>query len=220
MIARAQGLSTSPLSDNERRAKRPRQRRGDLATGSGRTATPGQPAGDDRQHDADAEEAGEMVRADIDRVEPHHEGEHGHRLEAAGRFEDPRYMELLLPSYYTQHILRMPPDQWPDGVNRAFARLNRDIYVPMQGPSEMGAGGVLATWDRFADLKTIAVPTMVIGARYDTMDPAYLENMAKQLPKGRYLFCRNGSHLAMYDDQQTYMNGIIAFLHDVDTGKL
>jgi hypothetical protein len=24
----------------------------------------------------------------------------------------------------------------------------------------------------------------------------------------------------MYDDQQTYMNGVIAFLHDVDTGKL
>ena len=142
------------------------------------------------------------------------------RLEAAGRFEDPRYMELLIPSYYTQHILRMPPDQWPDGVNRAFARLNRDIYVPMQGPSEMGAGGQLLTWDRFADLKTIAVPTLVIGARYDTMDPSHMESMAKQLPKGRYLFCPNGSHLAMYDDQQTYMNGVIAFLHDVDTGKL
>src|SRR6185369_5702679 len=31
-------------------------------------------------------------------------------LEAAGRFEDPRYMELLVPSYYAEHILRRPPD--------------------------------------------------------------------------------------------------------------
>ena len=141
-------------------------------------------------------------------------------LEAAGRIEDPRYMELLVPSYYTEHILRRPPDQWPDGVNRAFARLNRDVYVPMQGPSEMGLGGKLLGWDRFADLKTIAVPTLVIGAKYDTMDPAYMESMAKQLPKGRYLYCPNGSHLAMYDDQQTYMNGVIAFLGNVDAGKL
>ena len=141
-------------------------------------------------------------------------------LEAAGRFEDPRYMELLVPSYYAEHILRRPPDQWPDGVNRAFARLNRDVYVPMQGPSEMGAGGKLLSWDRFADLKTIAVPTLVIGAKYDTMDPAYMESMAKQLPKGRYLYCPNGSHLAMYDDQQTYMNGVITFLGDVNAGKL
>ncbi len=129
-------------------------------------------------------------------------------------------MELLVPSYYTQHILRMPPDQWPDGVNRAFARLNREIYVPMQGPSEMGAGGKLLTWDRFAALKTITVPTLIIGARYDTMDPAHMESMAKQLSKGRYLFCPNGSHLAMYDDQQTYMSGVIAFLRDVDMGKM
>jgi proline iminopeptidase len=84
----------------------------------------------------------------------------------------------------------------------------------------MGAGGKLLAWDRFAALSTITVPTLVIGARYDTMDPAHMERMAKQLPKGRYLFCPNGSHLAMYDDQQTYMNGIIAFLRDVDMGKM
>ena len=142
------------------------------------------------------------------------------RLEAEGRFEDPRYMELLVPSYYREHILRMPLDQWPDGVNRAFARLNREVYVPMQGPSEMGISGTLATWDRFADLTSIAVPTLVVGAKYDTMDPAHMERMAKQLPKGRYLYCPTGSHMAMYDDQQTYMSGVIAFLHDVDAGKL
>jgi proline iminopeptidase len=128
-------------------------------------------------------------------------------------------MELLVPSFYTQHILRMPLEQWPDGVNRAFGHINREIYVMMQGPSEMGAGGKLATWDRFADLKTITVPTLVIGAKHDTMNPAFMESMSKQLPKGRYLYCANGSHLAMYDEQQTYMNGVIAFLEDVDRGE-
>src|SRR5258707_4592266 len=65
------------------------------------------------------------------------------KLEAAGQTAGPRYMELLVPHFYTQHILRMPPEEWPDPVNRAFKRLNEKVYVPMQGPSEMGASGKL-----------------------------------------------------------------------------
>jgi len=122
-------------------------------------------------------------------------------MEAKGEYESPRYMELLVPSYYTQHILRMPPDRWPDGVNRAFARLNKKLYTLMQGPSEMGASGRLVNWDRTADLAKITVPTLVIGAKYDTMDPAHMEKMSTLVKKGRYLYCPNGSHMAMYDDQ-------------------
>lgn len=142
------------------------------------------------------------------------------RLEAAGEHESPRYQELLFGSFYVEHVLRMPLEQWPDPVLRGFGSLNRKIYVPMQGPSEMGASGKLVDWDRTADLARIAVPTLVVGARHDTMDPAFMERMAGLLPNSRYLFCPNGSHLAMYDDQQTYFDGLIAFLRDVDAGRL
>jgi proline iminopeptidase len=138
------------------------------------------------------------------------------RFEASGDTENPRYMELLVPQFYVQHILRMSPERWPDPVNRAFGRINRKVYVPMQGPSEMGLTGTLSEWDRTADLPKITVPTLMIGARYDTMDPAYMEKMSKLVPNGRYLFCPNGSHLAMYDDQKVYMEGLIRFLLDVD----
>jgi len=37
--------------------------------------------------------------------------------------------------------------------------------------------------------------------------------------KGRYLFCPNGSHFDMYDDQSTYMTGVIQFISDVDSGR-
>ena len=142
------------------------------------------------------------------------------RLEAAGRYGHPRYMELLIPHHYEQHVLRMPADQWPDPVNRAFAHLNQKIYVPMQGPSELGGSGKLLNWDPTADLASIAVPTLVIGARYDTMDPAHMEMMAGKVQRGRYLFCPNGSHMAMYDDQKVYVDGVIQFLRDVDVGRL
>jgi proline iminopeptidase len=141
------------------------------------------------------------------------------QIEAKKQYDSPRYMELLMPNYYVHHILRMPPDQWPDPVLRAFNKLNRQIYVLMQGPSEMGASGRLEKWDRVADLSKISVPTLTIGAQYDTMDPKHMEMMAKSVQKGRYLYCPNGSHLAMYDDQQTYFNGIISFVKDVDAAR-
>jgi proline iminopeptidase len=113
----------------------------------------------------------------------------------------------------------MPPEQWPDGVQRAMKHVNPNIYVPMQGPSELGASGKLENWDRTDDLAEIEVPTLVIGARYDTMDPEHMEWMAGQLPNGRYLDCPEGSHLAMYDDQTAYFEGLIQFIDDVDAGR-
>jgi proline iminopeptidase len=133
-------------------------------------------------------------------------------LEAKKDYKNPRYMELLMPAHYEKHILRRPAAEWPDPVNRAFAHLNDKIYIPMQGPSELGASGKLADWDRSGDLTRIAVPTLVIGAEHDSMDPKHLQWMSKQLPNGEYLHCPNGSHMDMYDDQETYMKGLIAFL--------
>ena len=104
-------------------------------------------------------------------------------------------------------------------MNRAFARLNKEVYVPMQGPSEMSASGKLEKWDRLADLGRITVPALTIGGQYDTMDPRHMEKMAT-LRKGRYLYCANGSHMSMYDDQKTYFDGLIKFIKDVDQGRL
>ncbi len=138
-------------------------------------------------------------------------------LEANGDTDNPRYMRLLTPLHYEQHLLRMPADQWPDPAQRGLAHINPAIYVPMQGPSELGmsADAKLADWDRFDDLERITVPTLVIGAEHDTMDPRHMAEMARRLPKGRYLHCPNGSHLAMYDDQETYFSGLVDFLHNL-----
>ena len=135
-------------------------------------------------------------------------------LESAGEIEDPRYMELLYEHHYVQHILRMPVQDWPNPVQRAFAAINPAIYVSMQGPSELGISedAKLAQWSRFDDLASIEVPALVIGARHDTMDPRHMEEMVERLPRGRYLYCPEGSHLAMYDDQLRYFGGLVDFV--------
>ncbi|MFN4314832.1 MAG: proline iminopeptidase-family hydrolase [Chitinophagaceae bacterium] len=130
---------------------------------------------------------------------------------------NPRYMELLTANFYNKHIIRLP--EWPDAVNRSFKHANNTIYTLMQGPSEFGISGRLAQWDIRDRLKEIRVPTLMIGAAHDTMDPAAMEAQSKTVQRGRYLHCPNGSHLAMWDDQQVFMRGVIDFIHDVDGGK-
>ncbi|MCK4880537.1 MAG: proline iminopeptidase-family hydrolase [Bacteroidales bacterium] len=142
-------------------------------------------------------------------------------MEARNDFGNPRYMDLLMEHYYTEHLLRMPVEKWPQSVNLAFRHMNPEVYVYMQGPSEFGItdDATLYHWDISKDLHSITVPMLVVGATYDTMDPEHMEWMSGQLPRGRFLLCPNGSHLSQYDDQKNYMGGVMQFIKDVDSGN-
>ena len=140
-------------------------------------------------------------------------------IEARKDFSNPRYGELLMPNFYKQHICRL--EEWPDPVVRAFTHLDntkvsKQIYVIMQGPSEFGLSGRLSNWDIKNRLKEIRIPTLMVGAKFDTMDPKAMEEQSKMVQNGTYLYCPNGSHLCMWDDQKIFMDGVIKFIKDVD----
>jgi proline iminopeptidase len=137
-------------------------------------------------------------------------------IESRGEYDSPRYMDLLIPNFYHQHICRLT--DWPDAINRSLGRINRQIYVLMQGPSEFGASGLLERWDRKADLPKLTMPTLVIAGAHDTMDPEHMRWVSTQVQHGSFLLCRNGSHLDMWDDQQTYVHGLLKFLDAIDHG--
>jgi proline iminopeptidase len=142
-------------------------------------------------------------------------------LETKGEYTSDRYQELVSTYYYPEHVLRMPPDKWPEPVNRAFSRSNYALYLAMQGPSEFGVVGdaKLKNWDVSGELSKIKVPTLVIGATHDTMDPDHMHWMADQIPDGQFLLCPDGSHMAMYDDPEIYFKGLVSFIKDVDNQK-
>ncbi len=139
-------------------------------------------------------------------------------IEERQDFSNPRYMELLLPNFYKEHLCRL--EVWPDAVNRAFKHTNSTIYTMMQGPSEFGVAGRLVNWDRSKDLPQLKIPTLTIGAQHDTMDPKHMEWMSTQVQNGKFLFCPNGSHMSMWDDQAVFFKGLINFINDVDKGKM
>ena len=131
-------------------------------------------------------------------------------FEIIGNTANPRYMQLLMQHYYNLHVCRIQP--MPDALSRMFAHLNPVIYNVMQGPSEFGISGRLANWSCTSRLKNITKPTLVIRGMYDTMDPAYMEMMSKQLPNGTLVTCTKGSHCSMWDDEENYFKGLLSFV--------
>jgi len=138
-------------------------------------------------------------------------------IEANKDYVNPRYEELLMKYFYTEHVLREPLGEWPKSVNLLFEHLNPDIYVFMQGPSEFGITdeASLKDWDISDRLKDIEVPTLMLGAIHDTMDPKYMEWMATEVQNGRSI-TTNGSHLSQFDDPDIYFSALVKFIKDVD----
>lgn len=140
-------------------------------------------------------------------------------IEKNNDFENPRYMELLSEHHYPFHVLRKPMNEWPEQASKTMEHMNPNVYVYMQGYSEFGItpGASLKGWDVKEELKNINVPTLVIGATHDTMDPKHMEWVSKEVENGRFLLCPGGSHLSQYDDPEHFFPGLIQFIKDVDT---
>ena len=140
------------------------------------------------------------------------------RYEAKGEYEAPEYQQAMLGQVYTRHLCRLDP--WPDPVQRTFKHFNFKVYNTMQGPNEFVITGNFKDWDRWKDLPRIGVPTLVTGARHDTMNPDDIRRMGKAIPRSRVVICENGSHMALYDDQEAYFRGLLGFVRDVEAGRL
>ena len=50
-------------------------------------------------------------------------------FEESKDYGNPRYMELLIPHHYEEHVLRIPADKWPEEVNNAFANKHYKLIV-------------------------------------------------------------------------------------------
>lgn len=131
-------------------------------------------------------------------------------LEAAGLGESAEFNELVQTHLYTRHVLRL--ETWPEPVLRTLAKVNTTIYNQMQGANEFVVTGNLRGWDRWADLPRIGTKTLVMGADKDEMNPASIAREARLFPNGKLFMSGRGSHLAMWDDQANYFNGLLGFL--------
>jgi proline iminopeptidase len=134
-------------------------------------------------------------------------------LEAEEAYDSPEYQKIMLEDLYPKMLCRLSP--WPEPVERAFRHANEEIYAQMQGKSEFLVTGNLKGWSFWDRLPQIQTRALTIGSRYDEMDPADMKKMAQLMPNASNAYCPNGSHLALWDDQERYFNQLLAFLRTV-----
>jgi proline iminopeptidase len=139
------------------------------------------------------------------------------RYRAARQYDSPEYEKVLTAEIYNRHFCRLDP--WPEPVQRSMRTINSKIYNIMQGPDEFTIIGNLKHWDVWSRLSEIAVPTLLIAARNDEMSPEQIGRMGSLIPHSRVLLCERGSHMAMYDDQRAYFEGLLPFLHEAHAGR-
>jgi len=139
-------------------------------------------------------------------------------LDRRKAYTAPQYTELLMNKLYTKVICRLPIDQWPEPLSRAFKKANQTIYTQMQGVDEFHVTGNFKNWDFWSRLPNINVPALVLGGIHDEMNPESMKKEGRLLSNSQTYLCPEGSHMAMYDDQQRYFNTLTTFLKEVDRG--
>lgn len=139
-------------------------------------------------------------------------------LDKRQAYTSPLYTDLLMNRLYTQVLCRLPSDQWPEPLTRAFKKVNFTIYTHMQGVDEFHVTGNFKNWEFWNRLAQIKTPVLVLGGKKDEMNPESMKKEAQLLPNSRLYLCPEGSHMAMYDDQQRYFSALTTFLKEVDNG--
>jgi len=140
-------------------------------------------------------------------------------LDKLQQYSAPAYMDLLMNKLYTQVICQIPMEKWPEPLMRSFHKANMNIYIQMQGVDEFHVTGNFKNWEFWDRLPAIKVPTLALGGQNDEMNPESIKKEGQMLPNSRTYLCPNGSHMAMYDDQQNYFTNLIAFIKDVEANK-
>ena len=140
-------------------------------------------------------------------------------LDKLKAYQSPQYQNLLMSKLYTQTICRLPLENWPEPLMRAFKKANQSIYIQMQGVDEFHVTGNFKDWEMWDRLPDIKIPTLVIGGMYDEMNPVDMKREGQLIPNSRTYLCPNGSHMSMYDDQQNYFTNLIGFLKDVESNQ-
>jgi proline iminopeptidase len=132
--------------------------------------------------------------------------------ESKNDFDAPEYQKIIFEQIYAKHLCRLNP--WPEPIGRSLKFFNTKIYNYLQGPNEFMITGKLKNWDRTADLGKVKTRTLVMGARYDEMDPDEMRRIAGKMPNARAVISEQGSHLCMYDDQEWYFYELIRFVKE------
>lgn len=131
------------------------------------------------------------------------------KYEAMEDYQNPGYLKAV-EVFYRNFVCRLP--EWPEEVTRTLNGLSTPVYYTMNGPNEFTIIGNLRDWNITTRLPEIRVPTLVTVGRYDEVTPKIAETIHKQIPGSKLVVFENSSHLAMWEEQESYLRTVREFI--------
>jgi len=133
---------------------------------------------------------------------------------ARGELTHPDYVRATNVFYHT-YLCRLP--EWPPDLVRTLQLGDeRPVYRYMNGPNEFTITGTIRDINITPDLPKIRVPTLVTGGRYDEVTPACAEQIHRGIPGSRRVTFEKSSHTPFWEERETFMAVLAAFLEDVE----
>lgn len=135
------------------------------------------------------------------------------QFEQSNDTSNPSYQEIIKTWFYDQYFTRLKP--WPQELIDDLAQIGHGPYATLWGYNEFEVTGTVQTWNRWADLEKIKIPTLVMAAHYDIFDPKTLATLAQKLPYGQFFESTTGSHFSFLEDSHNYFRALIKFFNEI-----
>ncbi|MFH1147243.1 MAG: proline iminopeptidase-family hydrolase [Pseudomonadota bacterium] len=132
--------------------------------------------------------------------------------EATGDFGDAYQAAMMV--YYEKHVCLLSP--WPASLQKAFSRLNVDVYNTMWGASEFTMTGKLKDYDLTPRLPEIAHPILLTCGDRDEAGVKTVKDFQQRFPNARMAVIPQASHLHQLERPEIFAAVIKDFLRDVD----
>jgi len=99
--------------------------------------------------------------------------------------------------------------------NYTLTHMNRDLYRSGWGPNDFVITGTMKGWDITKALHQIQVPSLITVGKFDEVPEAVAEGIHKEIAGSRLVVFNNSSHLAMWEERESFLKTLTDFLSSV-----
>ena len=135
------------------------------------------------------------------------------RHEADGTIYAAEY-QAAIRTWNETHLCRTRP--WPAELEEAFRAMGADIFATMFGYSVFRIVGNIRDWDVVDRLAEIAMPTLLLAARFDEFSPEHMREMHERIAGSRFEFFESSAHMPFIEEPEKFDQVMRNFLgrHD------
>ncbi len=132
------------------------------------------------------------------------------KAEASGDFAAEEYGQAAM-EYCRRHVCRL--NEWPECMDRTFAKLNVRLYQYMWGPSEFTVRGTLKDYDCVDRLGEINVPVLFTCGEFDEAAPDTVRFFQRRTPGSELRVFEGASHEHHLEKPEKYLAAVRDFLN-------